>query len=155
MNGEMSELSIRIADINDAHQLLEWRNDPGTHRWYKNPTPVREHEHLTWLGSELSRNPITMWMAEHSAQPSGSVRLSEPVDGVATVSVVVAPKARGQGIASALLAYVEREAMSLGYLELVAEIHEGNEESRSLFEKAGYSLHSTDTFLMYRKTVEG
>lgn len=151
----MSDLSIRVAEFNDAERLLEWRNDPDTHRWYKNPTPVSEQEHLTWLASELSRNPSTLWMAERSSQPSGSARLSAPVDGVATVSVVVAPQARGQGVASALLAYVEREAMSLGYVELIAEIHEGNAESRLLFEKAGYSPHVTDTFLVYRKAVAG
>ena len=150
----MAQLTIRIADISDADQLLRWRNDPDTHRWYKNPTPVSKDDHLAWLTSELSREPTTLWIAERGADRIGSVRLSAPVDGIVTVSVAVAPEARGQGTARALLAHIEREAMSLGYTELVAEIHEGNVESQSLFRKAGYSLQSTDIFSTYHKTLE-
>lgn len=153
MSSKIHKLTVRTVAFSDCDCLLSWRNDPDTYRWFKNPTPVHLKDQIHWLQAQLSRVPVTFWMAELEGNPVGSARLSLPNAGVGTVSVIVAADARRQGVAGFLLAHLERDATFLGYAGLKAEIHSSNFASKTTFERAGFSASKIGAFCEYEKTI--
>jgi ribosomal-protein-alanine N-acetyltransferase len=53
--------------------------------------------------------------------------------------LVVAPKARGQGIATALVREAERVARGRGITSMALEVRATNQEARCLYERCGYT----------------
>jgi len=95
-----------------------------------------EAAHAAWWAWAAERR----WVAEAGGAPVGVLRLG--ADG--TVSIVLAPGARGRGWGAALLRWLAGEARAAGVPRLRAEIAPGNAASRRAFLAAGYALTDRD-----------
>ncbi len=144
-------LEVRPVTAADGDVLLAWRNDAADVRFFGTPEPVTEEAHRAWLADRVAEHPPTVWIAEADGQPAGSAR----VDGDSgTVSVVVDPRFRGQGVGRRLLAHLDTAAGDLALVTLIARVHRDNEPSLRLFGAAGYSIiGEEDPFVVLAKTL--
>lgn len=94
-------LSFRNARLEDADLLLQWRNDPLTREMSRNTGLVQKDDHMKWLGSQLAKNPSTLFVAEVDGLPVATFRIDFD-----TISYTVAPSHRGKGLATTLLKQV-------------------------------------------------
>jgi len=90
---------------------------------------------------DLDDAPVRFWVAEHGSRLTGAVGF-EPYGAAALLrSLVVAPEARGQGLGSALVTTLEREARAAGIGQLVLL----TQTARPLFEHLGYAVSPRET----------
>ena len=86
--------------------------------------------------------------------PAGHLRLDDLGAGRARVSIVLAPQARGQGLAVPALAALGAEAATLGFAELVAEVHVENLASVRAFAAAGFTRRAGEEgFLIFERRL--
>lgn len=145
-----STITLRPVSLDDAEMLLEWRNDPETRGASHNQDPVDREEHIAWLTRQLANPDMRMLIAEHDGRAVGTVR-AEADRGAWQLSWTVAPPARGQGHAKAMVA-----ALANSIKEPVrAEIKTGNMASIKVAEYAGMSFQSqADDVLHYGRGAQ-
>ncbi|MGH3878627.1 MAG: GNAT family N-acetyltransferase [Actinophytocola sp.] len=132
------EIGIREATGADAERLLEWRNDPDTLAWSRGHHPVAEPVHRRWLASSL-QNPNRLLLVAETDHPNGTVRFDRIDDDTWEVSITVAPADRGKGLAEKLLTLGEAALRARHRPStILANIHEDNTRSLTLFRHAGY-----------------
>ncbi len=118
----MAKVHIRAATMQDADNLLKWKNDP-TMRKYSIVTheKIKKADHLKWLAKNLKGIYII-------GDNYGDVRVSGN-----EVAIKLAPEHRGKGYGLDAL-----RAMDARYDNLIAKIVDGNISSMRLFIKAKY-----------------
>lgn len=120
-------VSLRRATPEDQDALLRWRNDPVTCANFHNRAPFSAGTMRRWLLAALGDPRVGLHVAERDGLPVGVLR----VDPDGAVMMIVAPEARGQGVAGAMLG-------KLPDRPLFAEIRATNVASRKAFERAGF-----------------
>lgn len=137
--GGRPTLRLRTVEASDADLLLAWANDPDTRRASFRPALIERAGHLEWLASRLASPTTAFWIGESDGRAVGQVRLEQQADGVAEVSITVAPQARGAGIGRELLAAAVAEAgRALPVGTLRARVRADNVPSLALFEALGF-----------------
>jgi RimJ/RimL family protein N-acetyltransferase len=134
-------LRLRAAVSSDAELVHGWANDPVTRAASFSRAEIPLADHVAWFGKELARRDHHLYLAEQRGEPVAFVRLDETPEqvGVCTISINVAPRARGQGIGAATLRAATTTAGTLGFATLRALIRPDNEASRRAFVQAGYA----------------
>jgi RimJ/RimL family protein N-acetyltransferase len=134
------ELTIREATESDAERLLEWRNDPETLTWSRGHQPVAEPAHRAWLSRTLT-DPERLLLIVESDHPVGTVRFDRHgAEPRWEVSITVAPRDRGRGLAARILTVGEGALRARhGAATIVANVHRDNAASLALFQHAGYA----------------
>lgn len=129
---------LRQVAMTDADLLLAWRIDPATRDASFGSPPIDRGSHVAWLARSLGDPKQLLRIAEAGGRPIGTVRLDLTADHRATISVTVAPEARGRGWATNLI----RAALGLAAerdIEWVdAEIKPDNAASIGAFRAAGF-----------------
>jgi N,N'-diacetyllegionaminate synthase len=135
-------LRLRAAVSSDAATVHGWANDPVTRAVSFARAEIPLAEHLAWFGRELARRDHHLYLAEQRGEPVAFVRLDETPDqvGVCTISINVAPQARGRGLGLATLQAATTTAGTLGFATLRAVIRPDNQASRRAFVAAGYAF---------------
>lgn len=141
----MSDLRLRRADMTDAERLFEWRNDPTSRRNSLAQEPIPWSRHVEWLSGRLASAETRLYIAEVQGEPVGTVRIDTADEAV--ISVAVAPRFRGQGLAAEIIRAATRDCA----VPVVAQIRRTNLPSIRAFERAGFAL-AAETFdvLTYR-----
>lgn len=135
---DAGELTVREATEADAVLLLGWRNDPGTREWSRSDRPEVEPVHREWLRKSIE-NPDRLLLIVETDHPVGTVRFDRAGPGTWEVSITVAPGDRGKGMARRLLTQAEGALRARHQPHtLLANIHEANKRSLTLFHQAGY-----------------
>jgi UDP-2,4-diacetamido-2,4,6-trideoxy-beta-L-altropyranose hydrolase len=135
-----STITFRPAVAADARLLLDWRNEPAARGASFQSQPIELAEHEAWLAQRLSDPDCALMLIEDGGEPSGSVRLERQDDETATIHVVVAPQARGRGLASrAVCEIADRAGRLLGVKRVVARVKAGNVASLEAFRSAGFT----------------
>ena len=134
---ERPALVLKPASIDDAAQLLAWRNDPETRKASGSQGIVTESEHKGWLMASLARADRALFVVWQGDVRVGTSRLDESGP-TWEVSLTVAPEQRGKKLANAILAAVEVVALERGARILVARIRADNGASVTAFKRAGY-----------------
>lgn len=133
------ERTVREATESDAALLLEWRNDAETLSWSRGHQPVPEQVHRSWLRGVLA-NPDRLLLIVATDHPIGTVRFDRVDSDTWEVSITVAPRDRGKGLASRLLTLGEGALRARhGAVRILANVHEDNAASLTLFRNAGYA----------------
>ena len=143
----LDKVVLRLATIDDADLLLTWANDPASRAASFSSRPIERSEHATWLTGRLVDAACAIWvgLAAAETRPIGVIRFERDRDGIADISVTVAPDARGQGFGSALLnAGLDAARATLGPRAFRAWVKPGNEPSIRLFEAAGFRRRDGD-----------
>lgn len=131
-------LRLRPADSGDAHRLLLWRNDADSVRFSESGRAVTPDEHRRWFDARLADPSSRIWVAECDAVPVGSVRVDVEA-AVGTVSIAVAPEARGVGLGGRILRLLQQELDDdFQVVTLSARVSGDNAASLRLFERAGF-----------------
>lgn len=134
-------LRLRPATAADADLLLEWRNDPVTRAASFTTGEVHPAKHRAWLAARLTDPLCRLSIAEWDGVPIGQVRVTRIGDRCGEISVALAPEARGQGLAAAVITEAcAASAPALALTTVVASIRPENERSRRAFEAAGFRL---------------
>lgn len=152
------EITQRTATLDDAAQLLTWRNNPSAREFSLHTELIPSDEHLEWLTARLERvlfEPFFLFVADHKA--IGMSRL-DVVSGSANkfeISILVDLNQRGKGIGARLLNMTCDTCFSL-YPDytIVAQVHQYNFVSQNLFANAGFQfVSSLGNFIHFEKTL--
>lgn len=131
---------LRFAAWDDAERLLAWANDPATRAASFRPGAIDRAGHLAWLARTLGDPAARIWIGVLDGLPAGTVRLAR--DGTAaTVSIQVAPEARGRGAGRRLLHDLAAWNTATGFAaRLDAWVRDGNDASHRLFAGCGWRV---------------
>lgn len=138
-------VTIVPASHEDSPFLLAWRNDPVSIAASITPSRVEPADHDAWFARVLADIDRRILIArDRSGARLGMVRFDRS-DGIATVSINLAPETRGRRLSVPVLqAGIEAIIGEWGRpLRLVAEIREENAASIALFERVGFILIGT------------
>ena len=143
---------LRHADMRDADILLQWRNDPAMVSNSISEMPVEADQHLAWFERVMADPESVLMIGETDGTRIGMVRvdLAETEVGTSgTVSINIAPEARGQGYGRALL------GRAISQLEdkvsvFHASVLNANISSQRLFESLQFvCIAQSDNVLLY------
>ncbi len=108
-------LHIRLATIEDAKMLFEWRNDEETRRASGTTALLDWDKHVQWLEKVLSGGfpGRTLHIVETGAgEPIGTMRSDERDDGFVEVSYTIAPFWRGKGMGKCMVLQFVHEKLA-------------------------------------------
>lgn len=132
-------LQLRLATMEDARVLWEWRNDVQTRAMSLQSDFVEWETHRVWLETHLKIQRCAIWVAEKNGSSVGSVRFTQAGD-EAIISLVVAPQWRGQRMGKAIIQSACRAIFGIWNINAIrANIKSENIASRRAFENAGFS----------------
>ncbi len=142
-----AEFRVRPAQVDDAKDVWIWRNAGCASKYYRSQTPTELDAHIEWFRRALKDPDRLMLIVENESMRLGHVRIDQ-MQGQrdqAEISVYVNPDCRGQGYGKSILksamAFATKESKICRFL---AEIHNENRASLSIFQKAGFCLLSCD-----------
>jgi RimJ/RimL family protein N-acetyltransferase len=114
--------------------LRDWRNDDQAVRFSGTAKRVSATEHARWLSTHLADPTTLLWVAEEDGVPVGQARVDRDGD-VGTVSISVAARHRGRGVAVAILRAVIGVSSAA---KLRALVRPANVASLHAFERVGF-----------------
>jgi len=147
-------LYLRPATMEDAGNLLSWRNDPETcvNSRHQGTVPPRRHELWMQINVKFGFPTCVVLIAETGdGAPVGVIvfQARDPRMASFEVGMTIAPKERGKGYGSAALALACKKMQDK---VLLAEIRSENRASRKVFRKCGFLLMSeADGFAQFKK----
>jgi putative acetyltransferase len=140
-----TELIYRKSHLDDGTHLKSWLLAPGILKWFPicNEREVDDAVHF-WLSYIRFGCAITI---EQNKEPIGMCTLYLPflekIKHQCLFVICVTPKARNQGIGSALLTYMMEMAKRDYHIEILQlEVYEGNPALR-LYERLGFEVIGT------------
>lgn len=137
-------MKVRPATMEDALDVLEWRNDPTTRAMSRTTDVVEREGHLAWFERTIGSDRTSLLIGEHEGHKVGMVR----IDADGEVSINLNPASRGKGLARPFLT----AALDTAEGPFIAEIKPENTASIRLFEGAGfYAVESGHELLRYRR----
>lgn len=140
---ETPEVTLRPALPEDVELVFRWANDPATRAASFKPAPIAHAEHVAWFEAQLARPDRHLRIATREGVPFGFLRLDRDADAAdrCTLSVNLAPEARGCGLGARALRAATTEAGRLGFRAITALVRPENEASVRAFLRAGYAEH--------------
>ncbi len=136
-------MRLRPMTIEDADQLLRWRNSPDVARWMLDDSPISERDHIAWLQARVSSPADRYWIIESGGHDVGLVHLDDVESDDRSASwgfYIGEPSARGRGVATAALTRVLEIAFDELRLSRVrAEVLDFNTPSLALHERLGFT----------------
>ncbi len=109
-------LYLRRATIEDAEDVLRWRNDPTTRENSFTKDEIDLESHLKWFEKKLGQENCFMYILMENDNKAGNIRV-DVEDGQGEISYMIAPDFRGKGYGKKIIGLVEEtlaEAASSG-----------------------------------------
>jgi len=131
-------IRFRLATLQDAADILRWRNDPRVRSGSHDSREIDSQAHLAWMQRVLADPSRILLVAQSGGQPVGVVRF-DLRDTTATISAYRTPDASdaSRGLIRAATAWLRRHRPDIR--EVRAEILADNAASLAAFRKAGYT----------------
>ncbi len=142
---------LREAAMEDALDILKWRNDEKSREGSFSKDTINIPQHLEWYKKKLAdpNSHLFILMAEDAK--AGHIRLDCQND-VAEISYMIAPDHRGKGYGKEILRLIEQDAPE-GIKVLVGFTLPGNEGSRKCFADNNYRELTAGDVICYIKTL--
>ena len=134
---------LRMATIDDAAVVYEWRNHPDVRACSFDSNPLKFETHIEWFKSSLKMIDRHLFIAEIDSEPVGVLRF-DIVGSQAEISIYLSPLHKGKGMGVSLLNEGKKWiCLNFNNIEcLRAQILLGNIASIKAFEKAGFKRKS-------------
>lgn len=129
---------LRPATMTDAAIMMEWQSHPDTRRFARTVEIPEHDQHEQWMQDKLADPDCLFNVILHEDRPAGVIRLDRKMGSAIPfyeVSILVAPEAKGLGLASGALALGRRLVPEE---RLVADVLPSNTASLALFKKVGF-----------------
>lgn len=140
INMDLTIITLRNAVADDAQLLFEWRNDVATRQSSLTEAPIKWREHEDWFKKALSNSNRSIRIGQYDRTDIGMVRLDISADYThCEISIMMAPEARGRGLAAALLSLAMHES-PYPTRHFTATIKPSNAASKRIFERNGFRL---------------
>lgn len=139
------KIELRLADNNDGELIFEWANDDVTRVNSFSNHKISLEEHKEWFKNKISDNDTRMYIVELNNKPASFIRfdLNDTLDSH-IISINIAPKQRGRGLASIFLSLALNMLRKESKLDVVAYIKQDNIKSIKSFERAKFVLKGSD-----------
>lgn len=147
----MTEFKLREAVLNDALEILRWRNDSDSVKFSRKGLILNRTEHFNWFSKILESNTDFLYVGEIDNVLIGMVRFSKiDKESIYEISINVAPEFRGIGIGTKIIYLSELELLKeIGKVTVSATVFTNNKKSISIFIKNDYVI-----FCEMEKTLE-
>ena len=129
---EVSEVTLRLANIEDSALLLAWRNDQETREHSISTQKINKFEHDKWLRDSLEDASIKLFIVVSAGKSVGTVRAQKGSTGW-ILSWTVSPKSRGKNIGYRAVAILVKQLCG----NVLAYIKANNLASIRIAEKLG------------------
>ena len=149
-------LFLRNATIEDAQDVFNWRNDPGTRANSFNKDELDFESHMLWFGKRLGRENTLMYILMNGNQKAGNIRID--IEGTTgEISYMIAPEARGKGYGKKILALLEKTLSETPAGEritgLKGSVLKGNKASCKCFIANGYTQSEEEDSYCFTKEI--
>ena len=145
---------LRKATIEDAQDILRWRNDPTTRENSFTKNKISLMSHMNWFGRKLADENCHIFILMDGEKKVGNIRV-DVTDEVGEISYMIAPDARGKGYGKKIIALLEEELRQeeTGVKTLTAFTLKENMASARCFEVNGFSCEDAGDSLCYSKSI--
>ncbi|WP_029231888.1 GNAT family N-acetyltransferase [Butyrivibrio sp. VCB2006] len=143
-------MQLRRATMDDALDVLVWRNDETTRQNSFTQDLISQEDHLKWFKRKLEDENCIMYILEDGTSV-GSIRL-DVTDNIGEISYMIAPDKRGKGYGKKILKLVEQTSEAGEIKSLVGFVNESNPASAKCFESNGYVKLIANNIYCYIKT---
>ncbi|AMK75111.1 MULTISPECIES: GNAT family N-acetyltransferase [Methylomonas] len=142
-NNVCQQLNIRHAKLEDAMDVLRWRNDPIVCAMSRQNEPISEAAHMSWYSGVLDNSERLLLIGVLNKKKVGAVRFDYVRESTWEVNIAIAPELRGQGLGRKLL----KLALTTFYVDHASEsvsavVRLNNEPSLKLFSALGFKQES-------------
>ena len=144
-------LYLRKATIEDAEDILRWRNDPSSRENSFTKDEIDLDSHMAWFSRKLCEYDCFMYILMDDQNKAGNIRV-DVEDGVGEISYMIAPECRGKGYGKKILELVEPE-VSGKVKSLVGYTLKCNKPSSKCFTTNGYTESEDEDSYCYTKNL--
>lgn len=131
------DLSLRKAVMDDALDILKWRNDEKSIEGSFTKEKIDIPHHMEWYKKKLSSTTCHMFILEEKGEKAGLIRIDQEGN-VGELSIMIAPEKRGKGFGNEIMALIENNLPD-GIKGLVGFVLPGNQPSRKMCLANGYN----------------
>jgi RimJ/RimL family protein N-acetyltransferase len=132
------KITLRLATMADADDLLRWKNDPDTRKFaIVTHDEISREQHTQWMKAHINDSNTLIHIIQCDGVSCGDIRF-EFFKTFAEVAIKLDPAYRGKGIATFVLREATAGVQDVYHQPIMANIVYGNEASKRLFEKCGY-----------------
>lgn len=142
---------LRPVRAKDADMMYAWQTESGARTYTRNPDPPSKAEHVEWFRKRTRLGSGLFSVICHGTEDCGVVRCDPVEGGVFEVTILIAGRFRGYGIAAPALTVA---ASMMAPASLIAEIHPNNEPSRRAFLAAGFVRRSERKFVLCKSRLD-
>ncbi|WP_158589495.1 GNAT family N-acetyltransferase [Butyrivibrio sp. CB08] len=146
-----NRIFLRRATMEDAEDLLRWRNDETTRANSFTKDVIDLDSHKKWLSKKLSQSDCHLFVMMDGDEKVGNIRVDVEGD-VGEISYMIAPKKRGRGYGKKIIALVEKE-MPAEVKTLIGLTLKDNKVSGRCFLANGYTASDAEDALCYSKGI--
>jgi L-amino acid N-acyltransferase YncA len=147
---------FRLLKIEDAQEILDWRNVPEVFNFTSSGAPISSKKHSKWIEArlgKLSTEPI--YVLEEDIR-LGMFRVDKMLNKPTAVeiSILVSPNHLGLGVGSQMMEIYFGNYAAKSSVEYFARIHRDNLKSQRFFEKHSFFKFSEESqFLLFQRKV--
>ena len=143
---------IRDAQIQDANDIFQWRNDPLSIAMFANTNEVSLNEHNTWYRKILENPLCKIYIGENAIGKVGVCRFDlDCSDNFSEVSINLNPEMRGKKYSQKLLFNaILKYKLNVNFL-LKAKIRRQNSASLRIFTNSKFHIYASDESFFYLK----
>jgi RimJ/RimL family protein N-acetyltransferase len=139
------DITLRTVRLEDAADLLEWKNDPDTRRFsIVTEEPIEWLAHLKWLDKRIRQ--LGFFVIVAGQVKCGDVRFDIGKDEI-EVSIRIGRPFRNRGIATAVIGLACPLMQHCHALPLIAKVVQGNNASLRLFTKFDFRVVEHQIFM--------
>lgn len=142
---------LRVADINDAEIILNWRNDKLTRNNSFSKDAIDLETHLKWFNGKLSDENCYMYILMDDTERVGQIRIDK-VNDIGEISYMIAPDKRKMGYGKQIIRLIDEIAKDKIKV-LVGLVESFNEASKKCFIASDYSEFIGGGITCYIKTL--
>ena len=133
-------MNLKKATINDARDILDWRNDKDTRENSFSNEIIDYESHIKWFEKKLSDNNCRMFILIDNNEKIGQIRV-DINNKIGEISYMISPKYRGKGY-------------GIGEVKvLTALVKSTNKSSQKIFLKNEYVEFDGQTVKSYIKII--